>query len=78
MSYDFSPGVVAGYFDVLIAGLITTIEFTAFGVPVAFGAVADAMGVAAGLACYAATAIALAVLVTRAPAACAPYEADRA
>jgi polar amino acid transport system permease protein len=28
MSYDFSPGVVAGYFDVLIAGLITTIEFT--------------------------------------------------
>jgi polar amino acid transport system permease protein len=28
MSYDFSPGVIAGYFDVLLAGLLTTIEFT--------------------------------------------------
>jgi polar amino acid transport system permease protein len=28
MSYDFSPGVIAGYLDVLLAGLLTTIEFT--------------------------------------------------
>ena len=28
MSYDFSLGVVADYFDVLLKGLLTTIEFT--------------------------------------------------
>jgi MFS family permease len=61
-----------------VSAVITTIEFAAFGLPIAFGAVADAIGVGAGLACYAASAIALAVLVTRAPAASATYEADRA
>ena len=29
MSYDFSFGVIADYFDVLLRGLLTTIEFTA-------------------------------------------------
>ena len=29
MSYDFSFGVIADYFDVLLLGLLTTIEFTA-------------------------------------------------
>jgi predicted MFS family arabinose efflux permease len=61
-----------------VKAVITTIEFAAFGVPIAFGAVADAMGVASGLACYAGTAIALAVLVTHAPAVRATREADRA
>jgi MFS family permease len=50
-----------------VSAVITTIEFAAFGLPIAFGAVADAMGVAAGLACYAATAVALALLVRRQP-----------
>lgn len=50
-----------------VSAVITTIEFAAFGLPIGFGAVADALGVAAGLACYAATAVALAVFVTRAP-----------
>jgi predicted MFS family arabinose efflux permease len=45
-----------------VKAVITTIEFAAFGLPIAYGAVADAMGVAAGLSCYAATAIALALL----------------
>jgi hypothetical protein len=61
-----------------VSAVITTIEFAAFGIPIAFGAVADAMGVGAGLACYAVTAIALALLVTRAPAEHAPHEAHRA
>ncbi|MCU1426154.1 MAG: transporter [Actinomycetia bacterium] len=50
-----------------VKAVITTLEFGAFGLPIAYGAVADARGMTAGLACYAATAILLAVLVTRAP-----------
>jgi FSR family fosmidomycin resistance protein-like MFS transporter len=50
-----------------VKAFITTIEFAGFGLPIAYGAVADAAGVAAGLACYAATACALAALVTLAP-----------
>jgi predicted MFS family arabinose efflux permease len=50
-----------------VKAVISTIEFAAFGLPVLYGVAADAYGVRAGLACYAATALALALLVTRAP-----------
>jgi predicted MFS family arabinose efflux permease len=50
-----------------VKAVISTVEFLGFGLPIAYGAVADAHGVTAGFACYAATAIALAVLCTRAP-----------
>jgi predicted MFS family arabinose efflux permease len=57
-----------------VTAVVSTVEFAAFGLPIAFGAVADAAGVAAGLGCYAVTAITLALLVTRAPAAQASSE----
>jgi predicted MFS family arabinose efflux permease len=50
-----------------VTAVVTTLEFAGFALPVLFGTVADARGVGAGLACYAATAVALALLVTRAP-----------
>jgi sugar phosphate permease len=50
-----------------VKAVITTLEFGAFGLPILYGAVADAHGVHAGLACYAATACAMAILVLFAP-----------
>jgi hypothetical protein len=50
-----------------VKAVISTVEFAGFGLPIAYGAIADAHGVATGFACYAATAVALAVLCTRAP-----------
>jgi predicted MFS family arabinose efflux permease len=50
-----------------VKAVISTVEFLGFGLPIAYGAVADAHGVTAGFACYAATAVALALLCTRAP-----------
>jgi FSR family fosmidomycin resistance protein-like MFS transporter len=50
-----------------VKAVVTTIEFAGFGLPIAYGAVADRFGVAAGFGCYVATAVALLVLVSRAP-----------
>src|SRR5215471_20823876 len=46
-----------------VNAVVSTVEFSAFGLPILYGAVADRAGVHAGMACYALTAVALAVLV---------------
>jgi predicted MFS family arabinose efflux permease len=49
-----------------VNAVVSTVEFSGFGLPILFGVVADRAGVHAGMACYALTAIALAVLVSTA------------
>jgi predicted MFS family arabinose efflux permease len=46
-----------------VNAVVSTVEFSGFGLPILFGVVADRAGVHAGMACYALTAIALAILV---------------
>ena len=48
-----------------VQAAVTTVEFSGFALIIAFGAAADAFGVAAGLACYAACAVALWVVARR-------------
>ena len=50
-----------------VSAVISTVECAAFGLPIAYGAVADRFGIGAGIMCYAATAVALALLVRHAP-----------